>query len=372
MKYVDEFRDPVLTGHLLRELAATTAAIARPLRIMEVCGTHTMAIFRSGLRALLPPEIELISGPGCPICVTSAGHIDTFLDMADLPGTRLAVFGDLFRVPGSNGRTLADARARGAKIDVVYSPTDALELARQNPGELMIFPGIGFETTTPAIAATILTASHQNIDNFVVFSTHKTMLPPLMALLGDPSLGLDGLLCPGHVSTIIGASAYLPLTGANHLACVVSGFEPTDILQALILMARQIKENRAEVENAYTRAVNWEGNARAKAMVDTIFEPADMEWRGLGVIPGSGLAIRERFARFDAQPRLSLVVPNTKEPAGCLCGQILKGITTPPHCPLFGRRCTPASPIGPCMVSSEGTCSAWFAYGNESRGTQDS
>ncbi|MBA3007311.1 MAG: hydrogenase formation protein HypD [Proteobacteria bacterium] len=363
MKYVDEFRNPELTTQLLHEL---TAATTKPFRVMEVCGTHTMAIFRSGLRAMLPPDIELISGPGCPVCVTSASHIDAFLQMAELPGTQLAVFGDLFRVPGSNGTTLAHARARGAKIDVVYSPMDGLELARQNPAEQVIFPGIGFETTTPGIAATILAARQQNIDNFMVFSTHKTMLPPLMALLGDPALAIDGLLCPGHVSSIIGAAAYQPLAEENHLSCVVGGFEPTDILQALILMARQISEGRAEVENAYTRAVTWEGNARARTMVAKIFEPVDMEWRGLGLIKGSGLAIREEYTQFDAQSRLSITVPESKEPPGCLCGQILKGMTTPPVCPLFGRRCTPGTPIGPCMVSSEGTCSAWFTYGNYS------
>ncbi len=361
MKYVDEFRDPELTARLLDELKT---AVSRPFTVMEVCGTHTMAIFRSGLRALLPPEITLISGPGCPVCVTSAAHIDAFLQMAGLPETRLAVFGDLFRVPGSSGATLAHARAEGATIDVVYSAMDALELARAHPDETVIFPGIGFETTTPGIAATILAARQQRIDNFAVFSTHKTMIPPLMALLGDPGLGMDGLLCPGHISTIIGAAAYQPLASQFHLSCVVSGFEPADILQALILMARQISQGRAEVENSYTRAVGWEGNGRAAAMVATIFEPVDMEWRGLGVIVGSGLAIRQEYANFDAQARFAITVPEAAEPPGCLCGQILKGKIAPPACPLFGRRCTPATPVGPCMVSSEGTCSAWFNYGN--------
>jgi hydrogenase expression/formation protein HypD len=363
MKYVDEFRDPELTTHLLAELKA---AVTRPFTVMEVCGTHTMAIFRSGLRALLPPEITLISGPGCPVCVTSAAHIDAFLQMAGLPRTRLAVFGDLFRVPGSSGATLAHARAQGAAIEVVYSAMDALELAHVHPAETVIFPGIGFETTTPGIAATILAASRQKIANFAVFSTHKTMIPPLMALLDDKTLGLDGLLCPGHVSTIIGAAAYRPLAQQYHLSCVVSGFEPADILQALIFMARQIGQGRAEVENGYTRAVTWDGNDRARAMVDAIFEPVDMEWRGLGMIAGSGLAIRKEYADFDAQARFSITVPASTEPPGCLCGQILKGKIAPPACPLFGRRCTPASPVGPCMVSSEGTCSAWFTYGNAS------
>ncbi len=364
MKYVDEFRDPELTAHLLHELKA---ASTRPFRVMEVCGTHTMAIFRSGLRALLLPEIELISGPGCPVCVTSASHIDAFLQMAELPETRLAIFGDLFRVPGSKGATLAHAHAQGAKIDIVYSSMDGLELARRNPAEMVVFPGIGFETTSPGLAATIMAARQQNIDNFAVFSTHKTMLPPLMALLGDPRLRIDGLLCPGHVSSIIGAAAYQPLAEQNHLACVIGGFEPTDILQALILMAKQINEGRAEVENGYTRAVTWEGNGRARALVATVFKPVDMEWRGLGMIEGSGLAIREEYAGFDAQSRLSIPLPESKEPPGCLCGQILKGITAPPACPLFGKGCTPATPIGPCMVSSEGTCAAYFTYGNYSR-----
>lgn len=361
MKYLDEFRDPGLSAALLDELRSITT---RPFRVMEICGTHTMAIFRSGLRSLLPPEIELLSGPGCPVCVTSAAHIDAFLHMATLPHTRLAVFGDLFRVPGSDGTTLAHARSRGATIDIVYSASDALQLARLHPNDQVIFPGIGFETTTPGIAATLLAARQQGIHNFMVYSTHKTMLPPLLALLGDANLQLDGLLCPGHVSSIIGADAFQPLARDYHLPCVVSGFEPADILQALILMARQINDQQAQVENAYLRAVTPGGNSRACAMVETVFTPSDMEWRGLGLIPGSGLAIRNEFANLDAQQRLYLPVFESREPAGCLCGAILKGMVSPPACPLFGRRCTPSSPIGPCMVSSEGTCAAWFTYGN--------
>ena len=360
MKYVDEFRDQALAEPLLEELRSS---VTKPFRVMEVCGTHTMSIFRSGLRTLLPDGIELISGPGCPVCVTSASHIDAILAMAERENTRIALFGDLFRVPGSSGLSLANASSRGAGVDIVYSPMDSLELARKYPDDLIIFLGVGFETTTPGIAATIMAAKNSNIDNFAVFSTHKTMPPPLLALLDDPELQIDGLLCPGHVSTIIGAGAYQPLADKYGLACVVGGFEPADILQALILLARQIGRGESRVENAYTRAVRWEPNSRAQQMVETIFEPVDMEWRGLGVIPQSGLAIREEYGYFDAEKRLDIKLVPAEEPKGCRCGEILKGKEVPSQCPLFGKRCTPGNPIGPCMVSSEGTCAAFYKYG---------
>ncbi len=360
MKYVDEFRDQALAEPLLEELRNS---VTKPFRVMEVCGTHTMSIFRSGLRTLLPDGIELISGPGCPVCVTSASHIDAILAMAERKNTRIALFGDLFRVPGSSGLSLANASSQGAGVDIVYSPMDSLELARKYPDDLIIFLGVGFETTTPGIAATIMAAKNRNIDNFAVFSTHKTMPPPLLALLDDPELQIDGLLCPGHVSTIIGAGAYQPLAVKYGLACVVGGFEPADILQALIMLARQIGKGEARVENAYTRAVHWEPNSRAQQMVETIFEPVDMEWRGLGVIPQSGLAIREEYGHFDAEKRLDIKLMPAEEPKGCRCGEILKGKELPSQCPLFGQRCTPGNPIGPCMVSSEGTCAAFYKYG---------
>lgn len=360
MKYLDEFRDRALAEPLLKELRNS---VTKPFRVMEVCGTHTMSIFRSGLRTLLPEGIELISGPGCPVCVTSASHIDAIVAMAERENTRIALFGDLFRVPGSNGLSLANASSAGAKIDIVYSPMDSLALARKYPEEMIVFLGVGFETTTPGIAATIMAARNQTIDNFTVFSTHKVMPPPLLALLDDPELQIDGLLCPGHVSSIIGAKAYLPLADKYGLACVVAGFEPADILQGLILLARQIGAGEARVENAYTRAVRWEGNSRAQWMVSEIFEPVAMEWRGLGVIPESGLAIREEYGHFDAEKRLDITLTPAEEPKGCRCGEILKGKELPSKCPLFGNRCTPGSPIGPCMVSSEGTCAAFYKYG---------
>lgn len=361
MKYLDEFRDQALAEPLLQELGRS---VTKPLRVMEVCGTHTMSIFRSGLRSLLPEGLELISGPGCPVCVTSASHIDAIIDLARRENTRIALFGDLFRVPGSSGGSLANASAEGAKVDIVYSPMDSLELARKYPKQQVVFLGVGFETTTPGIAATILAAKNQNIDNFTVYSTHKVMPPPLLALLDDPDLQIDGLLCPGHVSSIIGAKAYEPLVDRYGLACVVGGFEAADILQALILLARQIGEGKARVENAYTRAVSWEGNSRAMRMVDTIFEPVDMEWRGLGMIPGSGLGIRDAFAAFDADKRFDIQLEPAEEPKGCRCGEILKGKELPVQCPLFGKRCSPGSPVGPCMVSSEGTCAAYYRYGS--------
>ena len=361
MKHLDEYRDLALVRPLVEELKS---AVTRPLRVMEVCGSHTMAIFRNGLRSVLPEGMELVSGPGCPVCVTSASHMDAFIAMADQPKVRVAIFGDLFRVPGTNG-SLANASSRGAKVDVVYSPMDALELAKNHPDQLVVFLGVGFETTTPGIAATIMAAKVQKIDNFAVFSTQKTMPPPLIALLDDPELRIDGLLCPGHVSAIIGASAYEPLARKYGLACVVAGFETADLVKGLTLLARQVASGDIKVENCYPRVVRGEGNGRARNMVDEIFEPTDMEWRGLGVIPGSGLKIREPYRDFDAEARLSITLPPAEEAKGCMCGQILKGISTPRECPLFARRCSPANPIGPCMVSSEGTCAAYYKYGQD-------
>jgi hydrogenase expression/formation protein HypD len=359
MKHFDEYRDSALAKTLVGELQK---AVTRPLRIMEVCGSHTMAIFRNGIRTILPEGLELISGPGCPVCVTSASHMDAFIAMADQPCVRVAIFGDLFRVPGSNG-SLANASSRGAKVDIVYSPMDALELAKRHPEDLVVFLGVGFETTTPTIAATILAAKNQSVVNFVVFSTQKTVPAPLTALLEDPELRINGLLCPGHVSAIIGAGAYVPFAEKYGIACVIAGFETTDLLNGLILLARQVGSGQAKVENCYGRVVSWEGNARAMKMVDEIFEPADMEWRGLGLIPGSGLKIREKYQDFDAEVRLQITLPESREPKGCMCGRILKGINTPRECPLFNNRCTPATPVGPCMVSSEGTCAAFQKYG---------
>ena len=361
MKHLDEYRDSNLVKPLVEELKN---AVTKPLRVMEVCGSHTMAIFRNGLRSILPKGMELVSGPGCPVCVTSASHMDAFIAMADHPGVRVTIFGDLFRVPGTY-TSLAQASSRGAQVDIVYSPMDALDLAIQNPDQLVVFLGVGFETTTPGIAATILAAKTRNVKNFVVFSTQKTMPAPMEALLSDPNLKIDGLLCPGHVSSIIGAGAWESLAKKYHLACVIGGFETADLVKSLILLARQVGNNDIKVENVYPRAVAWEGNLRAQKMVEEIFEPTDMDWRGLGRIPASGLKIREKYSAFDAEVRLNITLPKAEEPKGCMCGNILKGMNTPRECPLFDTRCNPANPIGPCMVSSEGTCAAYHKYGRD-------
>ncbi len=361
MKHIDEYRDSALVKPLVAELARS---VSRPIRVMEVCGTHTMAIFRNGVRSILPEGMEIVSGPGCPVCVTSASHMDAFISMSEIPGVRLTIFGDLFRVPGSSG-SLAQASSRGAKIDIVYSPMDALDIARKNPGDMVVFLGVGFETTTPAIAATILAAQRELLDNFCVFSTHKVIPGPLEMLMQDPDLKINALLCPGHVSAIIGAGAYQPFVDRFGLCCVVAGFEPADLLNGLILLARQVADNAPKVENIYPRAVNWEGNRRALNVVEEVFEPVDMQWRGLGILPLSGLAIRETYAHFDAEKRLDFIIPEAQEAKGCLCGEILKGKTIPPLCPLFDTRCSPATPIGPCMVSSEGTCAAYHKYGRD-------
>ncbi len=360
MRYLDEFRDHGLVRPLVEELHRT---VDRPLRIMEVCGTHTMAIFRHGIRSLLPEEIELVSGPGCPVCVTPQGYIDTLLQLARQPDIIVATFGDMLRVPGSGG-SLAGIRAEGGRVELVYSPLDALALAREEPEQQVVFVSVGFETTTPTIAATLLQAAGLGVDNFSILVGNKVMIPPLRALMNDPELHLDGLLCPGHVSVIIGADSYGFLAEEYGLACAVAGFEPTDILQGILELARQVREGKARVANCYGRAVRGSGNGRARQLVEELFMPADVAWRGLGTIPASGLELRPGFADFDALHRFGLSMARSPEPPGCRCGEVLRGICRPGDCPLFGSGCTPARPVGPCMVSSEGTCAAWFRYGD--------
>jgi len=355
----DGFRDSELAGRLIKRIRET---VPGPLRIMEVCGTHTMAIFRHGIRSLLPDEVELISGPGCPVCVTGGGDIDQIIDLASKPGVILATFGDLVRVPGSNGKNLAEARAEGAQVEIVYSPADALKIA-ESTDRPVIFPAIGFETTIPVIAATVLEARQKKLGNFMLLVSHKVVPPALDALLGDPDLAVDGLLCPGHVSAIIGEQAYQPITEQFHIPCVIAGFEPIDILSAVYRIVSQARQGRAEVENTYNRVVTKNGNARARAMIDLVFEPCDADWRGLGSIPGSGLALRAEFKDHDARKYFDLKPVSVPEPRGCRCGEILTGKVKPPQCPLFNTRCTPTAPVGPCMVSSEGTCAAYSKYG---------
>lgn len=359
MKYVDEYRDQSLVRFLASRLAEQ---VDRPLRFMEVCGTHTMNIFRFGLRSLFPAFLEVVSGPGCPVCVTATADIDACIAAAEKKNIMIATFGDLVRVPGSRG-SLAESRSRGSKVEIVYSPIDALALARQNPGKLVVFLGIGFETTVPTVAAAIMQAATLKVDNFCVLSLHKVM-PPVFSRLLNGDHRLNGLLCPGHVATISGQKAFEPVAAAYGIPCVISGFEPVDIMQALVELARLVACQEARVVNAYPRAVDKHGNRSAWQLVTTVFEPADAHWRGLGLIEKSGLAIRDSYAVFDARKRLDLAVEIDDSPMlGCRCGDVICGRCRPIDCSHFGSSCTPVNPLGPCMVSSEGSCAAYYRYG---------
>lgn len=328
---------------------------------MEICGTHTMAIFKHGIRSLLPDTIELVSGPGCPVCVTAMEEIDRSVKLARTPGVIVTTFGDMLRVPGTDSSLEAE-KARGADVRMVYSTFDALKIAGENPDRETVFLGIGFETTTPTIAAAIKTAHQNRQVNFSVLSAHKLLPPAMDALLSGGDLGIDGFICPGHVTTIIGTSSYESVVTQYHIPCVVVGFEPIDILQGILMLIEQIEADRAEVEIQYTRGVAAEGNPGALRVMAEVFEPCDSPWRGLGIIPVSGLTIRQEYAAHDAKVRFDLEVPPAKEPPGCLCADILRGAARPVDCKLFRNACSPRNPIGPCMVSSEGTCAAYFKY----------
>jgi len=358
LAFLDEFRSGPQTRGLLEELVA---GISVPLKVMEVCGTHTMAISRHGIRQAVPEELTLISGPGCPVCVTANADIDAFIELALLPEVIATTFGDMLRVPGTK-MGLAEARGQGARVQVVYSTLDALKIARENPDRSVVFFGVGFETTAPTVAAALLEARQTGVDNFFVQSVHKVVPPALEALSSAPELAVDAYLCPGHVTAIIGPEAYGPVASRYGIPCVVTGFEPADILQGLIMLSRQKAEGRSQVEVQYTRGVRAGGNPAALALMERVFEPCDAAWRGLGTIPGSGLAISEEFAAHDALRRFPVDVSYTREPRGCICGAILTGQKTPRDCGLFGGACVPEHPVGPCMVSSEGTCAAYYQY----------
>ena len=361
MKYIDEYRDPELARKLLSGIKIKAAQLGRPVAIMEVCGSHTQAIGRYGIRGMLPENIRLISGPGCPVCVTSVADVDTALWLAAQPNILLATFGDMMRVPGTGGRGLQQLRAEGSDIRVVASAADCLGLALENPQHEIIFMGIGFETTSPTIAATVLAAQRQGIKNFTVFSVHKVIPPAITALLADPALSIDGFLCPGHVSVIIGADAYRCIPAAGR-AAVITGFEPVDVLEGIYLLLDQIQADKKEVVIQYGRGVKAEGNLKAMAMLASVFEPTDAQWRGLGIIPGSGLVFRDAYAAFDALRKFSVPTLASEDIRGCRCGDILRGIIEPPACPLFRKICTPNNPTGPCMVSSEGACASYYRY----------
>ena len=329
---------------------------------MEVCGTHTVAIFQSGLHSLLPEEIIHVSGPGCPVCVTHESEVAAFLQVASRSDVILATFGDLMRVPGPKGANLKSAKAEGARIEVVYSPFDALKLGATNPDAKVVFIGVGFETTAPTIAATIKMASQQGLSNFFVLSFHKLVPPALRVLLNDADTEVDAFLLPGHVSTVIGLEPYRFLPDEYNTPAVVTGFEPLDILRALLEVTEQLRDGKPGLVNAYTRAVSDTGNAKAREIMYEVFQPADALWRGLGKIPGSGLVFTPQYAQFDALQALEISVPEASPLPGCRCGEVLKGKMRPDQCPLFKKACTPASPVGPCMVSTEGSCAAYFKY----------
>lgn len=360
MEWLNTYRDGAVAGKFA-ELLKKQQGLLPPVRFMEVCGTHTVSICRHGIRELLPAAITLTSGPGCPVCVTATADIDAFILAAELDGSIITTFGDLLRVPGSKS-SLQDARAEGADIRTVYSSLDALQIARQNPGRQVVFLGVGFETTTPTVAAAILTAAEEGLRNFSVIAAHKVMPPALDALLADPEIKIDGLICPGHVSIMIGADAYEPFVARYKIPCVIAGFEPVDILKAVVLLSEQVKKGNPRVEIAYDRAVTREGNRRAMAIMYKVFAPADALWRGLAVIPGSGLEFRPEYDYFNARKRFGLSVAEAKDPAGCACGDVLKSIKIPADCKLFGTACLPEHPIGPCMVSGEGACGAYYKY----------
>lgn len=328
---------------------------------MEVCGTHTVAIHRYGLRAMLPPNVELISGPGCPVCVTAVSYLDHAVALAREPGVVLATFGDLMRVPGST-TSLERERAAGADVRVVTSPIDAVEMAAREPERKVVFLGVGFEATAPAVALAMRLADERGLANFLVLSGHKVMPPALRALVSGGPVRIDGFLMPGHVSAVIGSRPYEFLAEEFSIPSVVAGFEPTDVLQGIWMLMRQLNAGRAAVEIQYKRVVRPEGNPRAWAAVEERFEPADAVWRGIALIPASGLAIRPAFAGQDAAVQIPVEVEPPAEKKGCICGQVLQGVKRPADCPLFGAGCRPEHPVGACMVSSEGSCAAAFKY----------
>ncbi len=358
MKYVDEFRN---RRHIVRLAELIVKEATRDYTFMEVCGGHTAAIHRFGIPSLLPPQVRLISGPGCPVCVTSARYIDTLTALASDEGMTVALFGDLMRVPGTL-ITPGEARAAGADVRVVLSAHEALELARSNPGRRVVFSAIGFETTAPGTAVTVMQADRERIDNFFVLNAHKVM-PPAMEVILREGTQIDGFICPGHVAVITGSSAFEFIPRRYGLACVVTGFEPTDILSAVLMLIRQVNSSRPSVEIQYRRAVSVAGNVRAQGYMNEVFKPADVEWRGLGVIASGGLRTGDRYRRFDAAA-FPVDLPESTHANGCICGDILRGVSRPPDCALFASLCTPDHPEGACMVSDEGSCNTWYKYHN--------
>jgi hydrogenase expression/formation protein HypD len=357
--FIDEFRDSEVISRIVENLKTYSG---RKLKIMEVCGTHTMAISRYGLRSLLPEQVELISGPGCPVCVTPTSYIDSATELADNKNVIITTFGDMMRVPGNNS-TLLHKKAQGSNIQMVYSPLNAVELARENLDKEVVFLSVGFETTTPVIALSVSKAKSEGINNYSVLTANKTMPEAIKTLAGDSELLIDGFIYPGHVSAIIGTDFFSSVAYNMKKAGVVAGFEPLDILYSIKILIDNITSDNIVLENVYSRIVSKGGNTKAQEKMYEVFEPVDAQWRGIGLIPNSGLGLRNEYEAFDTARKFDIKHKNTPEPKGCLCGEVLKGKKRPKDCKLFGKRCTPESPVGSCMVSSEGTCAAYYKYG---------
>ncbi|MDQ2727967.1 MAG: hydrogenase formation protein HypD [Actinomycetota bacterium] len=361
MRFVDEYRDPAAARALVSQI--TRLADGEHLKFMEVCGGHTHTIYRHGIEHLLPANVELVHGPGCPVCVIPMGRVDDAIAVAETPGIIFTSFGDMMRVPGGNG-SLLQAKARGADVRFVYSPLDALRLAQDNPDREVVFFAVGFETTAPSTALTVLRARQLGVTNFSVFCNHVTIVPPIKAILESPDLRLNGFLGPGHVSTVVGNRPYRFVTEHYHKPLVTAGFEPLDILEAVAMLLTQISQGRCEIENQYKRVVRDEGNPRALAILSEVFElRPHFEWRGLGFISQSALKLRPDFSAFDAELRFSVPGVRVADPKACQCGEVLKGVIKPWECKVFGTACTPETPIGTCMVSSEGACAAYYNFG---------
>jgi hydrogenase expression/formation protein HypD len=360
MKHIDEFRDPATARALVARILRDAGN--GPVRLMEVCGTHTVAIARSGIRPLLDGAVTMVSGPGCPVCVTPDGYIDAAIAVGRIPGVLLASFGDMLRVPGKSS-SLEKEKGKGLDVRVVYSPLDAVALAAASPDREVVFLGVGFETTAPAIGGAIRAAENATVRNFSVLASVRTIPGAMGMLASDPEVRIEGFLCPAHVSTIIGADAYLPVASRYRIPCVIAGFEPLDILLGISMLLRQVKDGSARVENEYSRGATAAGNRKAQELLRELFVPFDAEWRGIGLIPGSGLRIAARYARYDAEEKHGVRPVFSPEKTACRCGDVLKGKILPNGCPLFGKGCVPEEPSGPCMVSSEGTCAAHFKYG---------
>ena len=360
----DGFSNSKKTQLLTESIKNTAKGINRNITLMEVCGTHTVAIFKSGIKSMLPRNINLISGPGCPVCVTPNEYMDRAVAISGLKDVILTTFGDMMRVPGTSS-SLEKEKARGKDIRMVYSTLDALKIAQDNPDKRVVFLGVGFETTVPTVASAVRQAKEKRVANFFVLCAHKLIPPAMKFLAQSEDLRVDGFICPGHVSTVIGSEPYEFLAKEFNIPCVIAGFEPLDLFQSILMLLVQLKDKRAEVENQYFRAVKKNGNPVALDFIHSVFEEENSVWRGVGAIPGSGLRLKDEYLILDAHENIKVEVEKSQEPQGCICGLVIQGKKSPPDCPLFAEQCNPENPIGPCMVSSEGSCQAHFKYGQK-------